>query len=280
MLLAPRQPLTATPYASFATRPWVTSGNDVSYTVGFVGIGTAAPLGPLDIRSGGGSFVRLDTTNGDMHFNGGTDGFFGFFNDGALAGATVFVGNNVTNMSIANNGGAVGIGTAPVTGTRLKVAGTVEADEFRFATDKVINITFGATAFHPTDQANIGDSGEGRYSAGTTAIGCSVILPDGMVITEVRWYIRDISGNNINLILSRHPLPYTIATPSLFVAQSFSSGTPGVTTLINSNVNHTVNNVGGTYQAAAPPLVSGHSWDGGNIAIQGITIVGTIRTPR
>src|SRR6185436_13990495 len=42
--LAPRQELTPTPYATFASKPWATSGTDVSYTAGRVGIGTAAPM--------------------------------------------------------------------------------------------------------------------------------------------------------------------------------------------------------------------------------------------
>jgi len=47
--LSPRQPLTAAPYAQFATRPWVTDGADISYTAGKVGIGTNTPAHPLDV---------------------------------------------------------------------------------------------------------------------------------------------------------------------------------------------------------------------------------------
>ena len=36
-LLAPRQALTATPYAEFASAPWITSGANLSYTAGSVG---------------------------------------------------------------------------------------------------------------------------------------------------------------------------------------------------------------------------------------------------
>ena len=151
ILLTPRQRLTATPYASFAARPWATIGSDISYVGGSVGIGTESPLGPLDVRSGAGSFLYMDAANGDLRYNGGADGFFGFFNDGVAAGGTVFASHTTVHMSISNTG-IVGIGTPPVTGTRLKVAGTVEADEFRFAAAKAINISIDSASFNPVDR--------------------------------------------------------------------------------------------------------------------------------
>lgn len=42
--LSPRQPVTAAPYALFSAAPWVTSGGNLFYTGGTVGIGTANPF--------------------------------------------------------------------------------------------------------------------------------------------------------------------------------------------------------------------------------------------
>jgi hypothetical protein len=48
--LSPRQELTAAPYAQFSALPWETSGNDVFYSGGRVGIGTDTPTADLDVR--------------------------------------------------------------------------------------------------------------------------------------------------------------------------------------------------------------------------------------
>lgn len=47
--LTPRQPLTAAPYALFSAAPWNTSGNNISYQQGFVGVGTPLPSVALDV---------------------------------------------------------------------------------------------------------------------------------------------------------------------------------------------------------------------------------------
>ena len=46
-VLSPRQPLTGTPYA---LGPWQTSGSNLTFSNGNVGIGTAAPTFPLDVH--------------------------------------------------------------------------------------------------------------------------------------------------------------------------------------------------------------------------------------
>ena len=93
--LTPRQELTPSPYAIFAQKPWVTSGADVSYNEGKVGIGTAAPMSLLHL--------------------GGTPGVDGvMFPDGTLQ-ITAAVGTPggvwaLNGTSTYYNAGKVGIG--------------------------------------------------------------------------------------------------------------------------------------------------------------------------
>ncbi|MEK6677571.1 MAG: tail fiber domain-containing protein [Planctomycetota bacterium] len=49
-ILVPRQPLTATPHAQFAAKPWATSGANISYLTGNVGIGSDSPTSMLHFR--------------------------------------------------------------------------------------------------------------------------------------------------------------------------------------------------------------------------------------
>ncbi len=91
---------------------------------GNVGIGTASPLGKLDVAGGGGSYVRVDG-GGDMRFNGGFDGNFWFMNEGNGSGGTEFVGGGQSRLRIQNATGNVGIGTATPT-NRLSVSGNAD----------------------------------------------------------------------------------------------------------------------------------------------------------
>jgi hypothetical protein len=122
-VLSPRQPVTATPYARYSAGPWAKSGVNISYTGGHVGIGTALPQGPLEVASGTGSFLRVDSTYGDLHFNGGVDGAFGLYNDSGSSGRTEVIGGGVVRMAILNSGN-VGIGTN-LPASRLDVRGDI-----------------------------------------------------------------------------------------------------------------------------------------------------------
>gem|GEM_PF-3068071 len=48
--LTPRVRITAVPMAAFSAAPWVTTGSDINYDLGHVGIGVEAPTEKLDVR--------------------------------------------------------------------------------------------------------------------------------------------------------------------------------------------------------------------------------------
>ena len=60
--LTPRQPITAAPYA---LAPWVTSGNNLYYTAGIVGIGTSSPQRSLHVSSAN-SGLRLESSHSQV----------------------------------------------------------------------------------------------------------------------------------------------------------------------------------------------------------------------
>ncbi len=118
--LTPRQALIATPYAlkvpgvdGHSLNAADGSPSDVVFVDndGEVGIGTTDPQGPLDVRSGNGSYVRIDGVNGDLHMNGGTDKVSGIYNDNLGGGnpRTDFIVNGQPQMAVKIGG--VGIGT-------------------------------------------------------------------------------------------------------------------------------------------------------------------------
>lgn len=114
--LTPRTKISSAPYALMALNApsasgvWSLSGSNAYYTGGNVGIGTNSPQGPLDVRAGDNSFFRMDSNYGDLHFNGGNDGTFGLFNEGA-SGRTSIVANNLERFTVLNSG-FVGVGTS------------------------------------------------------------------------------------------------------------------------------------------------------------------------
>ncbi len=120
VILTPRQALTAAPYALKV--PGIdghsldaADGSPVDALFvndsGDVGIGTNNPQGRFDLRSGNGSYVRVDSVNGDLHMNGGSDKVAGIYNDSTgLDAATAIVVNGAAQM-VVNGGGGVGIGT-------------------------------------------------------------------------------------------------------------------------------------------------------------------------
>ncbi|MBI4718827.1 MAG: hypothetical protein HY763_13555 [Planctomycetes bacterium] len=73
--MSPRQELTGVPYAIHSTRPWETSGSDISYVDGAVGVGTSTPAHRLDVAGDAKLRERLAVGN-DAGF--GSNSPYGF----------------------------------------------------------------------------------------------------------------------------------------------------------------------------------------------------------
>ena len=80
--LAPRQALTAAPYALFSAAPWVTNGGSLSYTAGNVGIGTTAPSQKLSVNG-------IISTTGGVQFQDGTRQSTAYLRPPQLPGAGI-----------------------------------------------------------------------------------------------------------------------------------------------------------------------------------------------
>lgn len=107
--LSPRQEITPAPYAMFAARPWVTSGADISYVAGNVGIGTASPSQMLSVAG------TIESTGNGFMFPDGT------VQATAATGGGGFWSPNAADI-FGNNTGSVGIGTS-TPASKLHVVG-------------------------------------------------------------------------------------------------------------------------------------------------------------
>ncbi len=191
--------------ATALVRPDGTGTGVVNVTnAGNVGIGTSLPGGKLDIASGGGSYFRIDNPNGDLRVNGGTDGFFGIFNEGVAAGSTSFNSVAGTNLTINNGNGNVGIGAAPDASRKLFVNGQIGlSPTFR------VKSIHGASFLPDTvsrDSGSFGyydELGVRGYGASTASFIAPVELPDGCQVQRIDLTYSDSRPVDFTLAFGR-----------------------------------------------------------------------------
>lgn len=121
-VLAPRHPITPTPYALFAAAPWtqpVAGGPDIAYTTGNVTIGTTSTTAGLHVKH------EPTTTSGTLALEGSTHTYISFFPDGFAAGRKAFFGfpcNTCNDISLTNQISGGGLSLAAGTGGNLTIS--------------------------------------------------------------------------------------------------------------------------------------------------------------
>lgn len=152
LLSSARQELTAAPYALFTAKPWTTSGANIYYDNGRVGIGTNNPAMPLHVETGGGSGVRAvyARASATSTITFGVEGITESLTDGSagvfgLANAATGTTYGVIGQCNSPNGyagyfigrgyfaGDLGIGTA-APAAKLDVNGTARMTGFKLPT--------------------------------------------------------------------------------------------------------------------------------------------------
>lgn len=239
--------------------------------LGNVGIGTSAPDGRLDVASGGGSYFRIDSPNGDVRVNGGTDGFFGLFNEGAAAGTTSFNSVAGTNLSISNGTGNVGIGAPPDPSRKLFVNGQIGVTP-TFRVKSIHGSSFVASTIGGGNPTFISHDQSGVSAFGGTLI-APVELPDGCQVQRID--VTFIDNRPFDFTLTFGRTSTTTGVSSTIASVSTTGQSPGVR-VAGVDLSFGIGNNSNLYWLTAGPM---NTFGGEEHRIVGVRITYTVTSP-
>jgi hypothetical protein len=304
--LAPRQPITAAPAASFALSapaagltgllpdarlsaniPRLNADNQFLGTnlfSGFTGVNRASPLTGAEVfglqnhpaQSGYvGMYINSTAPTGLPFYGYGVNNQYAWTMLDANGAWHVF--NNSYGLSVTNTGN-VGIGTT-TPATRLHVAGTASAADFTYTAPQTSYYMVSQAAFSARDGTpvahTVSTGGAWPNSPTSNGLAAPVNLPHGSTITAITYYVFD-GYSNADLNLS---LTYQSGTGSGFTQAALAATTgtnPNIQTLAVTGLNIPIDNSIYGYQIVVFPTAT---WSTFNMTIKAVRIEYTLPRP-
>jgi len=257
--------------------PWATSGSDITYQAGEVGIGTPTPQGPLDVNYGSSSNASYfeannNVTSGTVQItNAGTGDAslrFGITGDNTVLG----IDNSDNDVFKINNGSILSDGSAHFAITPAGLVGIGDTDP---STALEVNGTVTATAFKGDGSGLTGLSAgvwntsgsDINYTAGNVGIGTNAPTTN-LVVSRT----GDEPATNVAAIISNTTtadpgLPTKTSKTALQISATGNFGGDAEAAIIGLDVN--VDGPGSTTAAR---------FTGGDVEVDALTSSGSIQS--
>jgi len=204
------------------TTQWTTTGSDIYYNTGNVGIGTSSPTAPLHLSRSGGSYIQLDdttTTSNVRLFSSGDTSYVG-----TVSGHKFNIRGGGVDAITIDTTGKVGIGTTtPSSPLELKISQNAQTRL------KIENLDTGTAAGSDIYMTAENGAGAGRgvamqiFGSGNTG------TYSGLPLAKSARFRTDVSMNSI-IIATGSASPLYLGTADQMRLTINGSGNVGIGT--------------------------------------------------